>query len=79
MPGGFLGRGRKDPPTEVAALVENMFADVLTPAERQVLLARIEEWEAANPGLTSAQRITGWIDVAYEYQAEKGPTLPDPD
>ena len=75
----FIGRGRKDSAPDVAALVENMFADVLTPSERQDLLARIEAWEAANPGLSSAERITGWIDVAYEYQAEKGPTLPDPD
>lgn len=75
----FIGRGRRDSSPDVAALVENMFADVLTPSERQALLARIEDWEAANPGLTSAERITGWIDVAYEYQAEKGPTLPDPD
>lgn len=73
----FIGRGRKDSSPDVAALVENMFADVLTPSERQDLLARIELWEAANPGLSSAERITGWIDVAYEYQAEKGPTLPD--
>lgn len=78
MPSGFRGRGRKPPPAELSALVDNMFADVFTPAERQQLLVRIEAWEAANPGLTSAQRITGWIDVAYAYQAEKGPTLPDP-
>lgn len=76
---GFIGRGRRETTPDVAALVENMFADVLTPSERQQLLSRIEEWEAANPGLSSAERITGWIDVAYEYQAEKGPTLPDPD
>lgn len=75
MTGGF--KGRRARPPEVAALVENMFADVFTVQERQELLTRIESWEAANPGVTSAERITGWIDVAYLYQAEKGPSIPD--
>ena len=79
MPGGFRGKGRKATPPEISALVDNMFSEVFTPAERQELLVRIEAWEDENPGLTGAARVTGWIDVAYSYQAEKGPRLPDPD
>jgi hypothetical protein len=54
---------------DLAALVDNMFAEVLTPEERAGLLEWIRVWEEANPGATSAQRVTGWIDVAYAYQA----------
>lgn len=54
---------------DVAALVDNMFAEVLTPEERAGLLQWIQVWEDANPGATSAERVTGWIDVAYAYQA----------
>ena len=50
-----------------------MFAEVLTPEERAGLLEWIRVWEEANPGATSAQRVTGWIDVAYAYQARGSP------
>lgn len=56
---------------DVAALVDNMFAEVLTPDERVGLLEWIRVWEDANPGATSAERVTGWIDVAYAYQARR--------
>ena len=51
------------------SLVDRLFEQVLDPAERAELLIRIREWEAANPDVDSAHRITGWIDVAYEFQA----------
>lgn len=54
-------------------LVEHMFQDVFTPAERSQLLARIEAWESENPGRSAHHRITAWIDIAYHFQAEQAP------
>lgn len=48
-----------------------MFGDVLTADECADLLAWIRAWETENPHVTSAERVTGWIDVAYAYQ-ERG-------
>jgi hypothetical protein len=53
---------------DVSALVENMFADVFTAPERVELLEWISRWEAENPDVQSAHRVTAWIDVAYSYQ-----------
>ncbi len=50
-------------------LVDNMFRDVLTEEERAELVARIRTWEVENPGLSPSQRISAWIDIAYDYQA----------
>ena len=55
----------------VESLVDRMFDQVLEPDERTELLIRIQAWEAANPGVDNARRITGWIDVAYEFQAQQ--------
>jgi hypothetical protein len=70
---------RRPQSTDLAALVDHMFADVLKPDERQELLGHIEEWEAANPDVSPAQRVTAWIDVAYEFQARRRPEIPDSD
>jgi len=48
-----------------------MFDQVMDEAERAELLVCIKEWEAANPGVDSAHRVTGWIDVAYDLRARK--------
>ncbi len=61
-------------PLSLAALVERMFDQVLGEDERVELLAWIEEWEAANPDADSAHRVTGWIDVAYSFQARTNQT-----
>jgi hypothetical protein len=53
----------------VDSLVDRMFDQVLDADERAQLLVRIRAWEAANPDVDNAHRITGWIDVAYEFQA----------
>ncbi len=53
---------------DVSALVEQMFADVFTADERTHLLVWIRRWESENPDVGAAQRVTGWIDVAYEFQ-----------
>jgi len=55
----------------VESLVDRMFDQVLEPDERAELLIRIHAWEAAHPGVDNARRITGWIDVAYEFQAQQ--------
>lgn len=56
------------PVRDISTLVESMFADVFTDDERTILLERIREWERENPDVGQAQRVTGWIDVAYAYQ-----------
>jgi len=53
----------------VDSLVDRMFDQLLDSDERAELLVRIRAWEAANPDVDNAHRITGWIDVAYEFQA----------
>lgn len=71
---------RPTPPTDVARLVDNMFSEVLTPQERAELLVWIHEWEDAHPDVDAAHRVTGWIDVAYAYQARARRTpAPDPE
>jgi hypothetical protein len=50
-------------------LVDHMFDQVLEASERSALILWILEWEAANPDVDNAHRITGWIDVAYVFQA----------
>jgi hypothetical protein len=59
-------------PMSVDSLVDRMFDQVLDRDERAELMVRIRAWEAANPDVDNAHRITGWIDVAYEFQA-RGP------
>jgi hypothetical protein len=56
-------------PMSVDSLVDRMFDQVLDPDERAELMVRIRAWEAAHPDVDNAHRITGWIDVAYEFQA----------
>lgn len=53
----------------IDGLVENMFRDVLAEDERAELVERIRAWEVENPDLSPGQRISGWIDIAYDYQA----------
>jgi hypothetical protein len=60
---------------DVAALVDRMFGEVFTDDERADLLTWIRAWEAENPDVTAAERVTGWIDVAYSFQ-ERGVSLP---
>jgi hypothetical protein len=60
---------------DVAVLVDRMFGEVFTAEERADLLTWIEAWEAENPDATSAERVTGWIDVAYAFQ-ERGVSVP---
>jgi hypothetical protein len=55
----------------VDSLVDRMFDQVLDQDERAELMLRIRAWEAANPDVDNAHRITGWIDVAYEFQARR--------
>jgi hypothetical protein len=55
----------------VDSLVDRMFDQVLDQDERAELMVRIRAWEAANPDVDNAHRITGWIDVAYESQARR--------
>lgn len=64
-----LGDSRGDLPE----LVEHMFYDVFTEAERSELLERIRAWEAANPAAAPADRVMAWIDIAYEYQVGREP------
>jgi hypothetical protein len=54
---------------DLARLVDHMFELVLDESERRELLMWIREWESANPDVDSAHRVTGWIDVAYNFQA----------
>ena len=56
------------------ALVEHMFDQVLSAPEREELLVWIRRWEAAHPDADAAHRVTGWIDVAYEFQARSHPS-----
>jgi hypothetical protein len=60
---------RSNASASIESLVDHMFDQVLTADERAELLIRIRAWEAANPDVDNAHRITGWIDVAYEFQA----------
>jgi hypothetical protein len=50
-------------------LVDHMFDQVLEAPQRAELIDWIRAWEAANPDVDNAHRITGWIDVAYAFQA----------
>jgi hypothetical protein len=54
---------------KIDSLVDNMFRDVFTDEERAELVERIKVWEVDHPGLTPSQRISGWIDLAYDFQA----------
>ena len=56
-------------PESLPALVDHMFELVLDEAERRELLTWIQAWEAENPDVDAAHRVTGWIDVAYAFQA----------
>jgi hypothetical protein len=58
-------------PLVVADVVNRMFADAFADDERTELAQWIEAWDAANPDVPQAQRLTGWIDVAYAFQ-ERG-------
>ena len=55
-----------------------MFSEVLSEPERAELLTWIEAWEAAHPDVDAAHRVTGWIDVAYDFQSRRTrmPTSP---
>lgn len=68
-------RSRPRAQLDVAALVDRMFGEVFTEEERADLLAWITAWEAENPDVTAAERVTGWIDVAYAFQ-ERGVSRP---
>ena len=50
-----------------------MFDQVLSATERAELLVWIRRWDAANPNADPAHRVTGWIDVAYAFQARSEP------
>jgi hypothetical protein len=50
-------------PGNIDRLVEHMFDQVFSESER------IRQWDAENPDVDAAHRVTGWIDVAYLYQA----------
>ena len=63
-----MGTGTVDP-SHLAGLVDRIFDQVLGDDERAELLEWIREWEAANPDVDAAHRVTGWIDVAYAFQA----------
>lgn len=63
--------GKKDPrATDIGGLVDHMFQDVFTEAERRALRHRIADWEVNNPGVAQADRVMAWIDIAYQYQME---------
>jgi hypothetical protein len=68
-------RSRPRAQLDVAVLVDSMFGEVFTVEERVDLLTWIRAWEAENPDVTAAQRVTGWIDVAYAFQ-ERGVSVP---
>lgn len=70
----------RSPMTErdLARLVNHMFEQVLSVEERAELLIWIRRWEAQNPGVDAAHRVTGWIDVAYEFQARLDGRVTDP-
>lgn len=63
--------GKPEQGKSTAELVDSMFGSLFDEQERAQLLARIEAFDSDNPGLSNAQRITGWIDVAYAFQAER--------
>lgn len=68
-PGWKDARVAPSPTTrDVSALVDHMFADVFTAEERVGLLEWVSRWDAENPDVAAAPRVTGWIDVAYAYQ-----------
>jgi hypothetical protein len=67
---------RVDRPLDVDRLVEHMFDQVLDDHERAELLVWIKRWEVANPDADAAHRVTGWIDVAYAFQARNRGALP---
>jgi hypothetical protein len=56
---------------DIAHLVDHMFSEVLDENERAELLAWIHAWEARNPDVDAAHRVTGWIDVAYAYHSRR--------
>lgn len=62
-------------PADLATLVDHMFEQVMGEAERAELLACIKTWEAENPDVDSAHRVTAWIDIAYDVRsrANAGP------
>ncbi len=68
-------RSRSTGHLDVAALVDSMFGEVFTLDERADLLTWIHAWEAENPDVSAAERVTGWIDVAYSFQ-ERGVSVP---
>jgi hypothetical protein len=59
-------------PVTLETLVDRMFDRVLEASERAELLAWIRAWEAANPDVDNAHRVTGWIDVAYAFASRSG-------
>jgi hypothetical protein len=65
---------RPDVSLNLESLVHHMFDQVLDESERAELMSWIRRWEAANPGVDAAHRVTGWIDVAYEFQSRGGIT-----
>jgi hypothetical protein len=56
-------------PGNIERFVDQMFDQVFSESERAELLVWIHRWEAENPDVDSAHRVTGWIDVAYSFQA----------
>lgn len=58
------------PPVE--SLVESTFGRLCTDVERAELCERIRVWDAQNASRPTAERVIGWIDVAYRFQAERG-------
>ena len=65
-------RSRPRAPLDAAVLVDSVFGEVFTVDERADLLTWIHGWEAENPDVTAAERVTGWIDVAYAFQERAG-------
>jgi len=64
-------------PAHLETLVDHMFDQVLDAQERSELLAWIRAWEDANPDVDNAHRVTGWIDVAYAFQARQRSEIRD--
>ena len=65
---------RKSVSRDPSTLIDNMFQDVFSVEERAALRDRILAWEATQPQLSPADRITAWIDIAYTFQHERGPS-----
>lgn len=63
---------------DVSHLVDNMFRDVFTPDERAEFVERIIAMEGEGGVLPPAQRVMAWIDLAYEFQAERSPSKDAP-